>query len=479
MTRPLRMDASRRSFLRAVGGLAASAAIPQQGLPLVSGLAGMAALASQSSHAATTGGYKALVCLYMNGGSDTHNWVVPIDATGYAEYALARGELAVAATRLQGISVTGQAAGRSFGMPTELSPLRDLYEAGQAAIVSNVGPLVRPITKAEYLAGSGVPAKLFSHNDQAATWQSLYPEGASSGWGGRMGDILMSANTNPVFTAVSASGNAVFLSGSSVSQYQVGVEGPVSASAVGSSNLFGSATAGAALQRAYGAGSSDRIQMEYARVMQRGLSANASLQSALSRVTVPGIPATGIAQVNAPNTTLDQLNLARQLKMVLQIIAANQSLGMKRQVFMVQMGGFDTHANQMRDQPIQMAQVAQSVGYFMTALNALGLQNNVTLFTASDFGRTLLSNGDGSDHGWGSHHFVVGGAVRGRNMYGQFPRTALGSSDDVGSGRLLPTTSVSQMAGSMAAWMGLSASEQLQVLPTLTNFSGTPLLLNS
>lgn len=476
MTHPYRAGASRRSFLRAVSGLAASAAIPHHGLPLVTSLAGMAALATQSSHAATTSGYRALVCLYMSGGSDTHNWVVPIDPTGYAEYASARGELAWAANRLQGITVTGQASGRSFGMPQELAPLRDWYEAGQAAIVSNVGPLVRPITKAEFVAGKDVPAKLFSHNDQASTWQSLAPEGARSGWGGRMGDILMSANAQPVFTAVSASGNAVFLSGSSVSQYQVGVEGPVSANAMGSANVFSSTSAGNALQRAYAATSSDRLQMEYARVMQRGLSANTALQAALSGVNVPSIPSTAIAQVNGASTTLDKLSLARQLRMVLQIIAANQALGMRRQVFMVQMGGFDTHANQMRDQPVQMAQVAQSVSYFLSALNGLGLQNNVTLFTASDFGRTLLSNGDGSDHGWGSHHFVAGGAVRGGTMYGQFPRTALGTSDEVGSGRLLPTTAVSQMAGSMAAWMGLTASEQLQVLPTLANFSGQPAL---
>lgn len=479
MTRPYRADASRRSFLRAVGGLAASAAIPQHGLSLATGLAGMAALASQSSQAATTTGYKAIVCLYMNGGSDSHNWVVPIDATGYAEYASARGELAWAANRLQGINVTGQAAGRSFGMPVELSPLRDLYEDGRAAIIANVGPLNRRITKAEYLAGVGVPAKLFSHNDQASTWQSLEPEGARSGWGGRMGDILMSANAHPVFTAVSASGNAVFLSGSTVSQYQVGVEGPVSASAIGSSSLFGSTTAGGALQRAYAATSNDRLQSEYARVMQRGLGANSALQSALSRVNVPAIPTTPIAQVNSANTTLDQLGLTRQLRMVLQMIAANQTLGMKRQVFMVQMGGFDTHANQMRDQPIQMAQVAQSIAYFMNALNTLGLQNNVTLFTASDFGRTLLSNGDGSDHGWGSHQFVVGGAVQGRNIHGLFPQTALKTSDDIGSGRLLPTTSVSQMAGTMAAWMGLNASEQLQVLPSLANFSSYPAFMKS
>lgn len=476
MTRPIRTDASRRSFLRAVGGLAATAAIPQQGLPLVSSLAGLAALASQSSQAATTSGYKALVCLYMNGGSDSHNWVVPTDAASYAEYANARGELALAASRLQNLSATGQANGRSFGMPLELAPLRDLYEAGQAAIVANVGPLERPITKAEYLLGKGLPAKLYSHNDQASTWQSLSPEGARSGWGGRMADILMSANAQPVFTAVSASGNAVFLSGSSVSQYQVGVEGPVAASAMGSGSVFGSATAGAALQRAYAAQTTDRLQMEYARVMQRGMVANTALQAAISTVNVPAIPSTAIAQPNSVATTLDKLSLARQLRMVLQIIAANQTLGMRRQVFMVQMGGFDTHNNQMRDQPAQMAQVAQSIQYFMTALTALGLQNNVTLFTASDFGRTLLSNGDGSDHGWGSHQFVVGGAVKGRRILGNFPTTALRTETDVGSGRLLPTTSVTQLASSLSGWMGLSAAEQQLVLPTLPNFSAGPAL---
>ncbi|MFG6443531.1 DUF1501 domain-containing protein [Roseateles sp. LKC17W] len=476
MTSPAHTGASRRSFLRAVSGLAASAAIPHHGLPLATSLAGLAAMASQNSQAATTTGYKALVCLYLNGGSDSHNWVVPLDASGYAEYAAARRELAWQADRLQAITATGQAAGRAFGMPLELAPLRELYEAGQAAIVANVGPLTRPITKAEYLAGSGVPAKLYSHNDQASTWQSLAPEGAPSGWGGRMGDILMSANAQPVFTAVSASGNAVFLAGSNVSQYQVGVEGPISANAMSGTSVFGSTSAGSALQRAYAATATDKLQMEYARVMQRSLGANTLLQTALAGANVPTIPATTIAQLNGVNTTLDKINLARQLRMVLQIIAANQALGMRRQVFMVQMGGFDTHNNQMRDQPVHMAQVAQSISYFMAALNSLGLQNNVTLFTASDFGRTLLSNGDGSDHGWGSHHVVAGGAVKGRQIFGNFPVTALGTSTDVGAGRLLPTTGVTQLASSLAGWMGLNTSEQQIVLPNVGNFGAGPAL---
>ncbi len=467
--------ASRRSFLRAVGSLAASAAVPHRALPLATSLAGLAALSNQS-HAATTSGYKALVCLYMNGGCDTHNWVVPVDATGYAEYARVRGELAWAANRLQAITATGQANGRSFGMPVELAALRSLYEAGQAAIVANVGPLVRPITKAEYAAGVGVPTKLFSHNDQASTWQSLAPEGAPSGWGGRMGDILMSANAQPVFTAVSAAGNAVFLAGSQVSQYQVDPQGPVLASSLTSSSVFGSTTAGNALRRAYAATSNDRLQMEYARVMQRGLSANATLSAALASVNVPAIPTSAVPQVNGSDTTLDKLSLAQQLRLVAQMIAANPSLGMRRQVFMVQMNGFDTHANQMRDQPAQMAQVAQSINYFMTALQALGLQNNVTLFTASDFGRALLSNGNGSDHGWGSHHIVAGGAVKGRQIIGDFPVTALGTSTDIGSGRLLPSLSVSQLASSLTGWMGLSATEQQLVLPNLANFGTGPAL---
>lgn len=469
----MRHDASRRSLLRAISGLAAaSTAVPRLGLPLAVQLAGLGALASQSSHAAdTSGGYKALVCLYFNGGSDSHNWVVPIDATGYAEYSAARSDLAWPLAKLQAITASTQASGRLFGMPTELAPLRRWYESGQAAIVANVGPLTRPITKADYAAGAGLPSKLYSHNDQASTWQSLSPEGARSGWGGRMGDILMSANANPVFTAVSATGNAVFLSGNSVNQYQVGVDGPASAVALTSGSLYGTTSATNALRRNISTTGTDMLANEYNRVLQRGLSANGVLQSALGTVSVPAIPSTPFTTGTGTTITLDKLPLARQLRIVLQLMAANQTLGMRRQVFMVSMGGFDTHANQMRDQPVQMAQVAQSIDYFMSAITSLGMINNVRLFTASDFGRTLLSNGNGSDHGWGSHHFVLGGGVAGRTIHGQFPTTALGSSDDVGSGRLLPSTSVTELAASMGQWMGLSSTELSSVLPNLGSFN--------
>lgn len=466
------MNLSRRHFLRAAAGLAAGGpGIQRASAPLAMSLAGLAALAAQSSVAAnTSNGYRALVCLFMAGGNDAHNWVVPIDATGYAEYAKVRRELAWPAAKLLPITSSGQAAGRAFGMPEELQPLRQWYESGRAAIVANVGPLVRPISLADYRAGVDVPPRLYSHNDQQSTWQSLSPEGARSGWGGRMGDILMSANQYPVFTAVSATGNAVFLTGSSVTQYQVGPDGPISVRALGAASSLGSVTAPRVLQTSLVSSGITAMQAEYSRVMQRAIGSDGVLQAALKTTNVPVIPGTSITTTN-PAATLDKDNLARQLRMVAQMIGAGQAMGMRRQVFMVQIGGFDSHNNQMRDQPVLMSRVAQSANYFLSALDTMGLLDKVMLFSASDFGRTLTSNGDGSDHGWGSHHFVAGGGVNGRSIYGQFPLTALGTPTDIGSGRLLPSTSVTELAAALGGWLGLTPAEQAMVLPNLGNFS--------
>jgi uncharacterized protein (DUF1501 family) len=188
---------------------------------------------------------------------------------------------------------------------------------------------------------------------------------------------------------------------------------------------------------------------------------------------VPALPTSSISVASGGSITLSSESLAQQLRNVAQMVAAASSLGMQRQVFMVNIGGFDTHANQNRDQPFLMARVAQAVGWFYTALDGLGLSNNVTLFTASDFGRTLSSNGQGSDHGWGSHQFVAGGAVAGKEIYGRFPVTALGTADEVGSGRLLPSTSVTEYAATLGRWMGLSNTDLATVLPGLGNFASS------
>lgn len=463
-------NASRRHFLRATSGLAASMGTAASGFG--TSMAALAALATQTSQAATLNApYRALVCLFMHGGNDSHNWIVPMDSDGYRSYATVRRELAVGADRLMPISVSSQGSGRSFGMPQELAPLRKWYESGQVAAVANVGPMLRPTTKADFLSSSNLPANLFSHNDQASTWQSLSPEGARSGWGGRMGDILMSANAQPVFTAVSATGNAVFLSGSAITQYQVGPDGPVAVTGLNAKSVLGSPTASSALARILASGGDSTYQAEYARVMKRSIDAKSALDAAYNSAIVPPINPVPLTLGNGNRITLNQDSLAQQLKVVAQMIRAGQSLGMRRQVFMVSMSGFDTHANQMRDQPSLMARVALGIDYFLSTMASLNMLDAVTLFTASDFGRTLVSNGSGSDHGWGSHHFVAGGGVIGRNIYGQFPETALGTQDDVGSGRLLPSTSVSQYAGVMGRWMGLNQSELATVLPGLQNFS--------
>lgn len=461
------MNTSRRHFLRSAGGLAAAATplVPGFNTPLAMSLAGLGALAAERAVAADTSGYKALVCLFMTGGSDSHNWVVPTDTSNYASYAKARAELAWPSAKLLPITCTSQGSGRTFGVPQELAPLRTWYESGRAAVLANVGTLVRPVTKAEYQAGSGsVPTKLYSHNDQQSTWQSLAPEGATSGWGGRMGDLFMSANTQPIFTTVSASGNAVFLTGRSVFQYQVGADGPISVNALSRSWLMGSTSAAPILRKVLLSSGSNDFQAEHTRIMQRSIDTTATLRSAIDASGIPAL-----------TTALANDSLARQLRIVAQMIAAGPKMGLRRQVFMVSIGGFDSHSNQMRDQPVLMSRVANSVDWFLRSLEGVGMLNNATLFTASDFGRTLVSNGDGSDHGWGSHHFIAGGAVRGTNIYGGFPVTALGTATDVGSGRLLPTTSVTEYAATLGRWMGLSASELTTVLPNLGNFSNTNL----
>ncbi|MBT9489747.1 MAG: DUF1501 domain-containing protein [Rubrivivax sp.] len=474
------MNASRRHFFRTTAALGAAATLP--GLrhlahPLSLGLAGIGALSAMSAQKALaqSSDYRAIVCLFMAGGNDSHNWVVPTASTEYAGYAAARTDLAWPQAQLLDIGQGAQAAGRSFGMPQELQALRAWYHSGHAAIVANVGPLERPLTLAEYNAGVGRPAKLFSHNDQQSTWQSLQTEGARSGWGGRMGDALAAANDKPVFTAISATGNAVFLSGNAVTQYQVGVDGPVAINALANGWTAGSSTVNAVMRRRLGETGSGTLEAEYDNVLKRAVEANTQLKAALDTGPVPALPTT-VLPLGAGTTTLDQLNLAKQLRIVARIIQAAPALGLRRQVFMVQMGGFDTHAHQMRDQPGLMAQVAASADWFLNHLNTAGLLPSVTLFTASDFGRALLNNGDGSDHGWGGHHLVAGGGTLGGRIHGLFPTVALKTTTDVGSGRLLPTTSVTQLAGALGGWMGLSATELTTVLPNVGSFDGLGLM---
>ena len=451
-----KINASRREFLRT----AANVSVAGAAAPFALNMAGIGAAAAQ-----TATDYKALVCLFMFGANDHNNTVIPYDTANFNAYTAARAGL----TRLQTdllpltpeLPLIGVNAGRQFALPVEMAPLKTIWDAGKLAIMANVGPLIVPTTKTQFLnLQVPLPPKLFSHNDQQSVWQASMPEGARQGWGGKLGDLFVSQNTSPIFTCTSINGSAVFLAGQNVGAYQLGTSGSVSISGINGA-LFGSASAGsAAMRNIIGTGGANLIAQDLADTTNRSIDANTQLSAAVATAPDFTLP-----------TTLTTSSVAAQLRVVSRMIASRTALGAKRQIFFVGIGGFDTHDNQLTTQPGLHAQVAGALAYFYDNMVTLGLSNNVTAFTASDFGRTLTSNGDGSDHGWGSHHFVVGGAVKGRNYYGTFPIMGLNNNDEVGSGRLLPTTSVDQYAATMARWFGVSDSNLSLVLPNIGNFA--------
>ena len=447
-----RMDASRRAFLQRASAL--SIAGPAAGWAL-----NLAALGQAS--AATAADYKALVCVFLYGGNDYANTLVPYDSSNYSLYNGLRPTLAYARSALDATALspsTALAGGRQYALAPELAPLLPLFDAGRLAVQLNVGTLVQPTTKAQYLAKSVLlPPKLFSHNDQQSVWQASSPEGATSGWGGRIGDLFEAGNGNATFTCVNVSGNAVFLSGKSAVQYQVSPTGSVPIKAL-ANPLFGSAACSAALQTLITQDRSHLLEAEYNRVTRRSIDANAQM-------------ATGLVPASSITTPFPSGNaLADQLKMVARMVASASALGAKRQVFFVSLGGFDTHDGLLTDHPVLLTNVANALAAFYQATVDLGVANQVTTFTASDFGRTLTGNNDGSDHGWGSMHFMLGGAVAGKRFYGTPPVVANDGPDDVGQGRLLPTTSVDQYAATLGKWLGASDTDLLSLLPNLKNY---------
>ena len=451
------LNQSRREFLRTAGSLS----IAGTAAPFALNLATIGAAAAQ-----TANDYRALVCVFLYGANDHNNTVIPFDTASYTTYAAARATIARPMSALlpltPSVALTGSNAGRQFALPTELGPLRTIWDAGRLAVVANVGPLIVPTTKIQYNNLSvPLPPKLFSHNDQQSVWQASAPEGARNGWGGRIGDLMASQNTNSVFTCNSVSGSAVFLAGLSTVAYQVSASGSTPICGI-TGNLFGSTTASSNFRSVITTGGADLFTQDLATTTQRAIDANVSLSAALA--TAPDLPLPA---------NLATSSLAAQLRLVARMIAQRNTLGAKRQVFFVSIGGWDTHDDQLTTQPGLHAQVAGALAYFYDATFGLGISDRVTTFTGSDFGRTLTTNGDGSDHGWGSHHFVMGGAVKGQQYYGTFPIMGLNNNDEVGSGRLLPTTSVDQYAATLARWFGVSESDMRLVLPNIGNFGSS------
>jgi uncharacterized protein (DUF1501 family) len=445
------------------------------------GLAGLAApwalnLAAigEAAAADASGGYKALVCLFLYGGNDYGRTLLPVDAAGHANLAALRGgttesgglvapRSTLAATTLTPrVPLTGSgASGTQLAMAAEMAALKPLFDSGRLGWLLNVGTLVQPTTKAQYSAQSvPLPPKLFSHNDQQSVWQSSNGEGSTKGWGGAVGDLFLASNATSTFTCINATGNAVFMTGQQAVQYQVSTTGAVPVNGV-VSNLFGSSACSASLRSLITAPRAHWMEAELNRVTARSITAETQVKAALGSAT------------SLPFTTSFAAagSLGRQLQLVARLIAGRNTLGAQRQVFLVSLGGFDNHDFLLTQHPALLTSVAEGLAAFHSALTELGVADRVTTFTASDFGRTLSSNGDGSDHGWGSHHMVMGGAVQGQRFWGDMPVLANNGPDDVGQGRLLPSTSVDQLAATLAKWMGVSDSEMSTVVPNIGNYS--------
>jgi uncharacterized protein (DUF1501 family) len=486
-------NASRRKFLRTASVVSGS--VGTAAAPFALNMATLGSAVAQ-----TTPGYKAIVCLFMYGGNDSSHMVLRTDKTSFDVYTkmrttgtdpialLAPGTApnnnATRATpaRLGGVTplvpkfsagVLGSTENSAwtFGLHPSMPEVATLFGAGRLAVLGNAGPLVAPMTKAQWTANSVPrPRALGSHNDQQSTWQALGPEGVKVGWGGHLGDLVASANTNASFTSISVSGNAVFCAGDTVFQYQVGGNGAVQIGGL-TGNLFNSAAAATTLRGIVTANNQNLFADEYTSIVKRSVAAQAAFQTAFgaagAAVPAPTTyiqPSTGNAQQNG---------LAQQLQTVARIIAARGALGTNRQIFFVSMGGFDTHSSQNAASADLLARVSHAIGYFDTALANLGgtdMRNNVTLFTASDFGRTLNSNGDGTDHGWGATHFVSGGAVNGGEIYGRFPEFGPQGMDSIGD-RYLPVLSVDQIGATVGKWFGASPTQLATIFPNLPNFS--------
>jgi uncharacterized protein (DUF1501 family) len=455
---------SRRQLLRAGAGASLLGAAAPFGLSLANLSNAMAQQAPDD--------YRALVCVFQFGGNDGHDTLLATDAATWAHYSDARGSKALQQGQVLPLSLVAGSrheGQRGFALHPSLAPLQSLFDGVNGdparrhlAFVPNVGTLLSPTTKAQYLAGSvPVPPMLFSHNDQFNMWQSGQSEGASRGWGGLFGDNVLDQNTEgAVFTCISTAGNTVWLAGVDAVQYHV-MPGTANAIPIeGRDSLFGSVTAGGIyseiLQREGGI-----FESEYKKVVQRSIAAEQTVNTAVESVTVGESPvAAGF--------------LGLQLRAVARVIKAASTgalPGVKRQVFFVSAPGYDTHNNQFSGAHAGLLnELAEGLRYFHDELGD-GLIDQVTTFTGSDFGRTLANNFDGTDHGWGGHHLVMGGAVKGGEVYGEWPDLSPGSNDLVELGRiLLPRIAVDQYSATLGKWFGLTDQKLRDVFPNLNAF---------
>lgn len=441
-------EPGRRRFLRATGAFSAGALFPALSMWSPSTLA-------QASD------YRALVCVFLYGGNDGNNMVVPYD--DYASYAAGRsGATGAAIDRGELVPIAPAGLAR-YGLHPDLSPLAPLFEQGKLAVVANVGALSTPLTRADYLSGKPRPRNLFSHSDQQSTWQGLVPGQATpSGWGGRIVDVTGAGNSGLAIPGmVSLAGDAIYTIGATSL--------PVALAQNGALGLAGDRYSDSgrirydALNRILGRDREHQLIANAADVMSLAVKSSEALSDALN------------AAYSAIDAAFQGTNggLADQLYQCAKLVAARSQLGVSRHAFFTAMGGFDTHNAQRGEQASRFRELGPALAAFQQAMDALGVPDKVTTFTLSDFGRTFRINANaGSDHAWGNHHFVVGGGVRGRAFYGRFPNLAMGGPDDAGDdGQWIPTTSIEQYGATLAKWFGVQPAALAQVFPNLPAFA--------
>ena len=436
---------SRREFLQATGAGVVAA------LPVV-GLTQMATPTGSFSD------YRALVCVFLFGGNDSFNMLVPRSDAEYNVYSRSRQNLAIDKAALLPISPLIQ-DGAHYGLHPNMGAIQTLFDSARVAFVTNVGPLIEPTTKEQYENGSvALPPRLFSHNDQQAQWQSLRGrEPGKTGWAGRVGDLLRRhVSDQQLATNVSLAGNQLFQAADETVAYTMGRNGPIPFQGMG--NAQRAQQRRAVFQRILGADYDTMYERAYRDIQQRAVETVDRISAALENA-------------QPLSTAMPSSRLGQQLSTVARLISVREQLNMQRQIFFVSTGGFDSHDDQLESQPPLLGDVSESIAAFYRATVELGVASSVTTFTQSDFGRTLTSNGDGTDHGWGGVQFVVGDAVRGRELYGRYPRLEIGGPDDVRRGRLIPGISADQYAATLARWIGVPDEDLGHVAPHLHNFA--------
>lgn len=437
--------------------------------------------------------YKALVCIFLTGGNDSNNVIVPSATADYNNYAAIRTPvLALPQSSLLGISPAND-DGHSYGLHPCLPELQTLFGEGKLAFLFNTGTLLFPMTRSQYLGGIlQKPPQLFSHSDQITQWQTSIPDQPPlTGWGGRCADLLNSIQPHPpISLSVSLAGANTFEVGNIVSQYSVSTSGAISLT-----GLTPGTARYAALTNILGIQTINMQADAYAGVASHSINTASILNTAIAPTADPSgtqqywtvpFPGNTPFQVITPTSgTKFNSSLGPQLKMIARLIeaghraATSSGFGMKRQIFFCSIGGYDLHTGQtpgpgqttIGSHANLLAELSQSMFAFERAMEQLGLSNSVTAFTASDFSRTFPSNGQGSDHGWGSHHIIFGGAVRGGRTYGTLPTLAINGPDDTGTGRWIPTTAIDQYFATLATWFGVDNSNLATVFPNLNRFA--------